>query len=355
MSQNWMRHFELVLVDDGGKGIVVSDFKTTFEIEQNDIKWPAIATVKVYNLSPHTSNRIMQREFSKMKIIAGYDGVAPDVKVSDVGIVRDVAPGREGQTNGMNYGVIFSGDIRFTWTGKDNATDSYVQIQACDSLECFLNATISTTLEKGYTLSDVYDLLMRRLEPYGISRGTVPEFPSTVFPRGKTFHGLVHVYLDNLAEQCGATWRFDKGILNIRTREMVSTSAILLNADTGLVGFPQQTIGGGVNVTCLINPNIQLNGLIQLDQAGLINRASFSASDIKEAGGPIVEQNINGNVSAIGKNSQTASIATDGVYVVRYITIRGDTRGQNWYMDMACEARGANDFKSSSALNKFTD
>lgn len=352
MSLNWMRHFELIMTGNDGKGISLSDFKATFEIEQNDIKWPALATVKVYNLSTGTQNRIMQREFSKMKIIAGYDGIAPDVKASEVGVARDIAPGRVGQTNGANFGVIFSGDIRFTVTGKDNGTDSYIMIQACDSLDAFMHAEVSTTLKKGYTLTDVYNLLMRTLAPYGISPGLAPDFPATVFPRGKVFHDVVHVYLDNLAEQCGAKWRFDKGVLNMMTRDMTTTKAVVLNADTGLIGFPQQTIGGGVNVTCLINPNIQLNGLIQLDQARLINRVPFSAGDIKEAGGPIVEKNVNGNVSAIGKNNSTASIATDGVYAVRYITYRGDTRGQNWYMDMACEARGAHDFYNQSALSK---
>ena len=45
------------------------------------------------------------------------------------------------------------------------------------------------------------------------------------------------------------------------TADMSMHKAVVLNSDTGLVGMPQQTIGGGVNVKCLINPNIRLNGL----------------------------------------------------------------------------------------------
>lgn len=33
MSQNWMRHFELQLVDGNGQGIELSDFKVTFTID----------------------------------------------------------------------------------------------------------------------------------------------------------------------------------------------------------------------------------------------------------------------------------------------------------------------------------
>ncbi|WP_186370580.1 MULTISPECIES: hypothetical protein [Enterobacteriaceae] len=43
-----------------------------------------------------------------------------------------------------------------------------------------------------------------------------------------------------------------------------------------------------------------------------------------------------------------ASIATDGVYIVRGINYRGDTRGQEWYMDMVCEAHGADDLYSQT-------
>lgn len=94
MSYNWMRHFELQLIDENGKGISLSDFKVTFDIEHNDNKWPAVATVKIYNLSPTTQNRIMQREFAKIVLIAGYDGTAKDVQESEVGVAREISPDR---------------------------------------------------------------------------------------------------------------------------------------------------------------------------------------------------------------------------------------------------------------------
>lgn len=350
MSQNWMRHFELVLSDDSGEGIVLSDLKVTFEIEWSDVKFPSVATVKVYNLSPHTQNRIMKREFSKMQIIAGYDGIAPDVTADQVGKARSVDAEQTGQRDGQNFGLIYSGDIRFTVTGKDNPTDSWVMIQACDSLEAYLNAFISTTLAKGYTVSDVYHLLMRSLEPYGIAKGSVPEFPHTVYPRGKVFHGFVHEYLDNVAEQCGATWQFAYGRLDMRTKDMIAHDAVLLNADTGLVGMPQQTIGAGVNVQCFINSRIKIGGLIQLDQAS-VYRNALSSNDVARSG-VITEENRNGNRVLTGTAQQPASVATDGVYIVRWIQYRGDTRGQNWCMEMACEARGAADLYSASAQQK---
>lgn len=146
-------------------------------------------------------------------------------------------------------------------------------------------------------------------------------------------------------------------------RDTAAHQAVVLNSNTGLVGMPQQTIGAGVNVRCLINSSIQLNGLIQLDQAS-VYRNPLSNQDIFS--GRFVEKDIDGNLVPITKikdangnlidappTSQPASIATDGVYKVRYINYTGDTRGQAWYMDLACEARGATDIYSGETLNKW--
>lgn len=157
--------------------------------------------------------------------------------------------------------------------------------------------------------------------------------------------------MDNVAAQCGATWQFVDGQLNMLPEGEYMHDAIVLNSATGLIGMPQQTIGNGVNVRALINPNIRVNGLIQLDQAS-VYRTALSNNDIAMAGGRITDQNTDGNITLSGTTAQPASIATDGVYVVKGIMYTGDTRGQAWYMDMMCEARGAADLVSSSARER---
>ncbi|MBC4760843.1 hypothetical protein H8L42_27825, partial [Klebsiella pneumoniae] len=132
MSQNWMRHFELQLIDDKGDGISLSDFKVTFNIQ----KMPAtifngfVGNFKIYNLSPETQNRIMGKEFTRVRAIAGYNGTADS----------------SGNYPDKNVGIIFNGDIRFTVTGKDNVTDSWVLIQCIDGWEGHLNASVKTTV-----------------------------------------------------------------------------------------------------------------------------------------------------------------------------------------------------------------
>ncbi|MES3654554.1 hypothetical protein [Escherichia coli] len=357
MSTNWMRHFELQLIDYKGQGIVLSDFKVTFSIQRNDNRWPATADVKIYNLSTETQNKILNQEFSRIVIIAGYDGLdvrqSDIVPASEVGKVRYIDDNSDGRNDDSNYGVIFSGDITFSVTGKENITDSYIIIVASDGEKAFREAIISASLKKGYTLRDEYNMLMRYLEPYGIKKGIEPVFPDTVYPRGASYYGKVADYLSDLAADLNATWQFSYGKIDFIQEEYARKAVVVLNADTGLVGMPQQTIGAGVNVTCFINSKIQLHSLIQLDQAS-VYRAQLSNEQVLQSGG-IREQEINGNLVTTGlaQKEAPASIATDGVYIVRYISYRGDTRGQNWYMEMACEARGAQDGISDSTVNKW--
>ncbi|BCU90704.1 Uncharacterised protein [Yersinia pseudotuberculosis] len=351
MSTNWMRHFELQILDLNGKGISLSDFKVTFQIEWADTKWPRVANVKIYNLSTDTTSKIIGQEFSKIRIIAGYDGIAPDVGASQVGVVRSVPEGLEGQTGDQNYGLIFDGDIRFTVTGKDNITDSWVLIQAIGDHEAFLFARTKTTIAAGYTVADLHNVTMQGFNAFGVTKGITGSMPTTVFPRGRVLYNASRNVMDNIAAQCNATWQLVDGQVQMVPEDKYIHEAIVLSADTGLVGMPQQTMGAGVNVRCLINPNIRINGLIQLDQAS-VYRTTIGNNEVAQSPDRISEIDENGNRVLDGTTSQAASIATDGVYIVKAIAYTGDTRGQEWYMDLMCFARGTRDLVNQTAIQK---
>jgi len=331
MSQNWMRHFELQILSEKGDGISLSDFKVVFNITWTDTRWPRVAMVRIYNLSKDTASRILGQELAKIKIIAGYDGM--------------------GYSTDQNFGEIFSGDIRFTVTGRDNPTDTWVLIQAIDGHQAFMNASVTTTLAAGYTVADVHSAAMDSFSPYGVTKGITGDTPATVFPRGRVLYQSTRDVMDNVASQSGATWQLVAGQAQMVPTDKYVQEAIVLNSDTGLIGMPQQTMGAGVNVRCLINPNIRLNGLVQIDQAS-VYRTSLSADEVKALPGRAREENVNGNLTVNGTLQQPASIAADGLYIVKSIDYTGDTRGQPWYMDMMCFARGSADLLSSSAINR---
>lgn len=227
-------------------------------------------------------------------------------------------------------------------------------IQAIGDHEAFLYATTITTLAAGYTVADLHRATMQDFNAFGVTQGITGDFPDTVFPRGRAIYSSSRNVMDNIAAQCKATWQLVDGQVQMVPEDKYIHEAIVLNANTGLIGMPQQTMGGGVNVRCLINPNIRINGLIQLDQAS-VYRAALGNSEIAQSPGRITETEENGNRVLTGTTSQAASIATDGVYIVKAIDYTGDTRGQAWYMDLMCFARGARDLYSPKAMQGTTN
>lgn len=193
---------------------------------------------------------------------------------------------------------------------------------------------------------------MKDFSPYGITQGITGQFPDRVMPRGRVFFGATRDYMSNLAAQCEANWQFVDGQLQMVPENKYLHEAIVLNTKTGLVGMPQQTMGAGVNVRCLINPNIRVNGLIQLNQDS-VYRSQLPNDEIQRSQARITEANDNGNLSTGSATlAQPASVATDGVYIVQSISYTGDTRGNPWYMDLMCMARGARDLQSNTALQR---
>ncbi|EKK7327282.1 hypothetical protein PO689_005174, partial [Escherichia coli] len=52
--------------------------------------------------------------------------------------------------------------------------------------------------------------------------------------------------------------------------------------------------------------------------------------------------------------SQPASINTDGDYIVGSIDYTGDTRGQAWYMDLLCLAKGSKNLLNPDTIAKIS-
>ncbi|ELY9423064.1 phage protein [Cronobacter dublinensis] len=327
MTRNWMRDFELQLLTEEGRGLQLNDFKVEFVVSSKATAATSVASVTIYNLHPDTRNRILLREFSQIKLFAGYQ-------------THDGASGS---------GMIFSGDIRFTLTGKTAQVDSWVKIQAISGHQAYLYATVEKTLAAGYRVRDVHQLAAQSFGQYGISAGATGIMPDMAFPRGRTLWLPARQVMENVAGQCDASWQLSDGQLRMVPETNYVHEAVLLNSRTGLLGTAQQTLKDGVNVQCLINPNIRLNGLVQLDQAS-VQRVAYEDATLGASKGPLQEVDRDGVITRDGvftqPVAQPAALAADGVYIVKAIEWHGDTRGQDWYMTLTCEPRGARELQS---------
>jgi len=95
----------VVLPSGGGQGLDLSDFHIKFHVEGMSFDRPKSAVIRVYNLAASTQATI-KAEFQAVMLQAGYENGA--------------------------LGIIFSGTIKRFRSGRENATDTYLEILAAD-------------------------------------------------------------------------------------------------------------------------------------------------------------------------------------------------------------------------------
>jgi hypothetical protein len=309
MSRQWLRKCELIVADENGKGIDLSELKIKFNITRPSAVYPTVGIFKIYNLNDETRNKISKNEYKLIKFSAGYK---------------------------ENYGQIFTGQIQYTYTGRDSPTDDYVVIQAGDGDQAYNDAKINITISAGYIQEEVDRLLMRNIEKYGILSGIRPDFSPTVAPRGKVLFGMQRDCLSDFAKQNNAEWRIEDGQCHIIPKNTYLTEAVVLNYNTGLIGTPEQTIGAGINVKCLINPKIRPGTLIRLDNKSINNTGLSTRA-------------INMNENHEGSKDIPAAFDTDGDYVVINVSYFGDTRETMYYTELVCVAKSDQTLLNKSA------
>lgn len=282
----WLRACSLVVADNTGQGLELGDLRIVFATRKGDAETPNSAEIRIYNLSAETCQR-MRREFTRIVLQAGYRG---------------------------NCGLIFDGSIRQARLGRDNGTDSWLDIVAADGDRAYNFATVNTTLAAGSTPADRVRVCQDALATKGTGTGHVADLGGATLPRGKVMYGMARTHLRETADSTASTWSIQDGKLQlIKKAGYLPGEAVVLTHETGLVGTPEQT-NDGITVRCLINPALRVGGRIRLD-----NRSILAArTDLRAAATcpPRLDQ--------------------DGFYRILKVEFSGDTRGNDWYASMTC-------------------
>ncbi|AMM17514.1 hypothetical protein AX768_25275 [Burkholderia sp. PAMC 28687] len=302
MVQQYIRKVSLLVGSDTGEGLDLSELHLNFAVWSSTAQTLRHARIRIYNASDETVQRI-QTEFTRVILQAGYDG---------------------------NFGLIFSGTVAQYSRGRESATDTYLDIVAQDSDQAYNYAVMNVTLAKGWTYDDYYKSLLDTFAPYGVTAGYRADFPKTVFPRGKPFFGMAREYMREFAAATGMRWYIQDGLLNvIPLSGYLPNEAIVLSADTGMIGIPVQTLDG-VIVRCLMNSNIITGGRVQIDNASITQTtilAGKNSDGSPNSGGPKTTNPDDYNIP---------SLSNDGLYVVYSLTHAGDTRGNAWETQIIC-------------------
>jgi len=282
-------------------GFDLSNLRIKFSVKRTDTQTPNTADIRVYNVENQTALDIF------LKLSPLRNGVI----LTNQGVVT-LQAGYE-----SNYGVIFQGNIKQIILGRESATDTYIDIIAGDGHLAYNFSVVNQTLAAGSTQSSQIFASVNEMAKLGVTQGNLGNLPTTKLPRGKVMYGDAKNYLRAVGQNTGQTWSIQNGkVTFIPKTSYRAGTAVVLTSKTGLIGTPQQTTTG-VNVKCLLNPLIQVGGLIKIDEA--------SVTDFKI------------DLSQVGSAANIpAALNADGVYYVLVAEYSGDTRGQDWYCTLTC-------------------
>lgn len=294
-AQQYLRKCELLVYGTNLDGLDLSNLRIKFSVKKSDSQTPNIAEIRVYNVEAETALSMLINLSPPTGIGVGTRGRV----ILQAGYQS-------------NFGVIFQGNIKQIILGRESATDTFVDIIAGDGHNAYNYAIVNTTIAKGSDQTAQINAAVTATAPYGVTLGHVAGVPANKLPRGKVMYGNAKNYLRAVGQNTSQTWSIqnEKVTLVPKTSYLPGT-AVVLTSKTGLIGTPQQT-NEGVNVKCLLNPNIQIGGRINIAEATI--------SDFK-----IDLSNVNSPANIAPPLTQ------DGTYYVLVAEYSGDTRGTDWY------------------------
>lgn len=314
-DEQWVRKASLI-VAAGADGLDLSEMRFKFNVRQSDEESPNTATIRVYNLSDDTVRNIIGGgtvEYTRVILQAGYPSAA--------------------------FGVIFDGTIKQFRRGRENATDTYLDILAAMGDIEFNFGVCNATLVAGSTPADRVKAIAAGM---GLPVGQVSDFSTGgTLPRGKVLWGMARALMRCEAATRGATWSIQDGKVNVVALDgYLPGEAVVLSSLTGMIGIPEQT-EQGVTVRCLLNPKLKIGGLVKIDNASInrtmqadLRASGFDSRELPSGDGfrPQLPYDKNAGLQFL------ANIANDGLYRVYVVEYAGDTRGQEWYSDIVCLA-----------------
>jgi hypothetical protein len=285
-------------VTNAGWGLDLSQLHFKFKVYSMDLETPNHATIRVYNLSPDTVARIKGGEFTYVVLSAGYQ-------------------------NNVNYGVIFQGDIKRVYTGRESNVDNFVEILAADGDLAYNFGVVKTTVGPNSTPEQRFNAVVQAVQGLGVTidPNASNAFTSTggVMPQGQVLFGLFRSLMRELSDSAVARWSIQKGaVVVIPNSGYLPGEAVVLNSQSGLIGVPEVT-DSGINARMLLNAKLRIGGLVNINQK-LINQQV-----VQQQGYP-----------SYNSLYFPAQVSSDGNYRVLVMSHEGDTRLLPWWTDITC-------------------
>lgn len=283
----WQRRVQLLIGQDDGQWLDVSELRIRFQVEQALVGKPGHAVITVNNMANDTAQRI-QREGAPVILQAGHEG---------------------------NAGLIFRGTAIQIRRGRESQTDTFLEITAIDGDVAYMYATVNVSMAAGWTHTDQLKEMQKGMQAKGVDPGYTGELYQNKAVRGKALFGAVRDHMHDFSVSTGTEWAINMGKMDVvPVGGILPDEAFLLTPDTGLIGMPTQSVDG-IHVRALLNPCFRAGAQVKLQNSS------------------IVMAQINPAYADVTYN---APIDLDGAYKIYSVSHTGDTRGNDYYTDMIC-------------------
>ena len=238
MSRKFNRSITLTVFSESeAKGVSVKDLRITFEITKDQMGYPNLAKIDIWNLNRNNQNRI-KNVFDKVLLRAGYDN--------------------------DNAGLLFSGQIRNVIKVRQDA-DMITRIWAATDDQGFKEGFLNYTAAADTQIKTIIEEAAKTFGDVVIGR--IDELTGSNKIMGETFSGSTRSILDRLKDDYGFDWFVDDGKLNVLTPTgtlNTEQTAVIISSITGMIGVPGITERGVIAKT-LLDHNIKVGKLIKIE------------------------------------------------------------------------------------------
>ncbi|MGE8565245.1 MAG: phage protein [Achromobacter sp.] len=207
------RVYRLLVGKVGTKGLeVVPPIRVTFDISKDASEEPNDHTIRIYNLAADTRKALEEPDL-RCVLYAGY--------------------AEEGGPL-----LIASGTLVFAYT-RFEQPDIVTELIVKDGFIEIRDTAVSIGLGPGAQASSIIRDIARQM---GLPLVMADELPDRRWQQGFSFYGAARTALHKVAQGAGLEWSIQNQQLQVvRRRGTTRRQAVVLAADTGLLGYPERT------------------------------------------------------------------------------------------------------------------
>jgi len=205
----YRRIVEVTVGPKGGDGLKIKDLKIAFSIEKTKSVDPNKGTIRIYNLSLDTSNKVsISGNHATLK--AGYE----DESVA----------------------AIFFGDV-LKGVRKKEGTDYYTELEVFDGRSSVMAAPVSVSYAKG---TDAKTVAQGFIDAIGMPVKGMENIPGAAYDHGYSYIGMAGDGLMEVLDRYDLAYTIQNEMLYIlKPGEAAESTGLKLTPKTGLLTTPQ--------------------------------------------------------------------------------------------------------------------